>query len=126
MEADLHNLVPAIGEVNSDRSNFNFSEWNGNAHQYGQCSMLVDFKARRVQPPATTRGFIARTYLYMHSRYDFALSKQQRRLLEAWAKLHEPDQWECARNNAIALKVGWTNSFTENACEYGSNLREEW
>ena len=44
MEGDMHNLFPAIGEVNGDRANFRFSDWNGKPNQYGKCQMLVDFK----------------------------------------------------------------------------------
>ncbi|MGO7631757.1 endonuclease, partial [Rhizobium ruizarguesonis] len=48
MEADLHNLTPAIGEVNGDRSNFNFSQWNGvDGVSYGRCEMQVNFKQRK-------------------------------------------------------------------------------
>lgn len=63
--SDLHNLVLAIGEVNGDRSNYKFTDWNGKPYQYGQCPMIVDFKARQVQPPKQARGAIARPYLYM-------------------------------------------------------------
>lgn len=116
MEADLHNLVPAIGEVNSDRSNFNFSEWNGLPHQYGRCPMVVDYKSRKVQPPESARGFIARAYLYMHDRYGFQLAQQQRRLLEAWARQYPPSQWECHRHSAVVAKLGWQNVHVERAC----------
>ncbi|WP_016582476.1 endonuclease, partial [Yersinia pestis] len=44
IETDLHNLQPAIGEVNGDRNNFMYSQWNGGSGQYGQCAMKVDFK----------------------------------------------------------------------------------
>ena len=65
----IHNLTPAIGEVNGDRSNFNFSQWNGlDGVTYGQCEMQVDFKQRSVMPPSRARGAIARTYLYMSKR----------------------------------------------------------
>ena len=30
MEGDMHNLYPAIGEINGDRSNFMYSQWNNN------------------------------------------------------------------------------------------------
>jgi deoxyribonuclease-1 len=65
MSPNLHNLVLAIGE--GDRSNFSFTDWNGKPHQYGQCPMIVDFKARNVQQPEHSRGVIARTYLYMRT-----------------------------------------------------------
>ncbi|MDU7941284.1 MAG: endonuclease, partial [Citrobacter freundii] len=29
MESDMHNLQPAVGEVNGDRANFMYSQWNG-------------------------------------------------------------------------------------------------
>lgn len=37
----MHNLFPAIGEVNGDRANYRFSDWNGKPNQYGKCQMLV-------------------------------------------------------------------------------------
>lgn len=74
MEADLHNLTPAVGEVNGDRSNFNFSQWNGmDGVSYGRCDMQVNFKQRKVMPPDRARGSIARTYLYMSKEYGFKL-----------------------------------------------------
>lgn len=116
MASDLHNLVPAIGEVNGDRSNFSFTEWNGTPKQYGQCPMIVDFKARKVQPPKESRGPIARTYLYMSDRYDFNLSKSQNRLMEAWDKQYPVNQWECERNSRIAKIQNWGNRFVGNKC----------
>lgn len=74
-------------------SRYNFSEWNGEPHQYGQCEMVVDFKDRKVQPPKNSRGAIARTYLYMHDRYEFRLSKSQERLLRVWAEYPVSD-WD--------------------------------
>ena len=68
-EADLHNLVPSIGEVNGDRSNYSFAWLPQQPHQYGQCQTVVDFKARKVMPRAAIRGMIARTYFYMADRY---------------------------------------------------------
>src|SRR5690606_1269825 len=42
-EADLFNLVPSIGELNGDRSNFAFAWLPQAPHQYGACPMVVDF-----------------------------------------------------------------------------------
>lgn len=55
----MHNLFPAIGEVNGDRANFRFSDWNGKPNQYGKCQMLVDFKERQVQPAASSSNTMA-------------------------------------------------------------------
>jgi deoxyribonuclease-1 len=55
-EADLHNLVPAIGEVNGDRSNLGYGWLPQKPTQYGACPMVVDFKARKVMPRPRIRG----------------------------------------------------------------------
>lgn len=83
MESDMHNLQPAVGEVNGDRGNFMYSQWNGGEGQYGQCAMKVDFKEKVAEPPARARGSIARTYFYMRDRYDLNLSRQQTQLFNA-------------------------------------------
>ena len=117
MEADLHNLVPAIGEVNGDRSNYNFSQWNGEPTQYGQCQMIVDFKQRKVQPPLNSRGAIARAYLYMFQRYNMRFSKQQKRLMQAWHHSQPASAWECVRNARIEKIQGFGNPFTAMQCD---------
>ncbi|MEY8253146.1 MAG: endonuclease [Colwellia sp.] len=117
MESDLHNLVPAIGEVNGDRSNYSFTDWNGKPHQYGQCAMVVDFKARQVQPPKRSRGAIARTYLYMADQYKIKLSKSQKQLMTAWDKTYPVSSWECKRDDRIANKQGWNNKFVVRHCK---------
>jgi deoxyribonuclease-1 len=49
-EGDLNNLVPAVGEVNGDRSNFAYSAWTRQATtMYGACQTVVDFKMQRVE-----------------------------------------------------------------------------
>ncbi len=61
MESDLHNLQPAIGEVNGDRGNFMYGQWSGGEQQYGQCAMKVDFKNKLAEPPAPVHGSICVT-----------------------------------------------------------------
>lgn len=113
MEGDMHNLVPAIGEVNGDRSNYRFSNWNGRPYQYGTCSMIVDFRQKKVQPPARTRGTIARAYLYMSDTYNITLSNRDSKLYDAWSKQHPPSQWECKRNTLIKKLQGNENRFID-------------
>ncbi|WP_299797710.1 endonuclease [uncultured Shewanella sp.] len=117
MESDLHNLVPAIGEVNGDRSNYRFSQWNGKADQYGQCAMVIDFKSRKAAPPVHTRGKIARTYLYMQKTYDLKIAKSQLKLFKAWDKTYPVDTIECKRDNAIAITQGNHNPFVKEQCD---------
>lgn len=111
MEGDMHNLVPSIGEVNGDRSNYGFSEWNGIPTQYGQCDMLIDFKGRKVQPPEHSKGAIARAYLYMQDHYGFKLSKQDLQLYKAWNNRFPTSQWECEKNRRVKAIQGNSNPF---------------
>lgn len=116
MEADLHNLVPAVGEVNGDRSNFRFSQWNAKPNQYGQCQMTIDFKARKAEPPAQARGRIARTYLYMQQTYGLKIASSQLKLFKAWDKSYPVDTIECQRDQAIAASQGNHNPWVQAAC----------
>jgi deoxyribonuclease-1 len=110
-EADLHNLVPAIGELNGDRSNFGFGWLPQAPSQYGACPMVVDFKARLAMPRQAVRGAVARTYLYMSQRYDLRLSRQNRQLYTAWDKSYPAQAWERQRNQRIGCVMGWGNPF---------------
>ncbi|MDH0646095.1 endonuclease I family protein [Pseudomonas sp. GD03858] len=110
-EADLHNLVPSIGEVNGDRSNYSFGWLPAQQGQYGACLTQVDFKAKKVMPRPSIRGMIARTYFYMSKQYDLRLSKQDRQLFEAWNKTYPPQAWELQRNQQVACVMGRGNDF---------------
>ncbi|USE36613.1 endonuclease [Endozoicomonas sp. SCSIO W0465] len=111
MEADLHNLVPAIGEVNGDRSNYRFGILTNPPDYYGHCDFHVDFKARVAQPPESQRGSIARIYLYMADKYKFKLSDKERKLFDAWNRMYPVTSWESERNQKISEIQGWGNPY---------------
>lgn len=111
MEGDMHNLVPAIGEVNGDRSNYKFGMLVGENRVYGQCDAEVNFKQKRFEPAESTRGDIARAYFYMADRYQVRLSQQQRQLLQAWHRLDPADPQEIAKNRWIKSIQGNTNPY---------------
>ncbi|MGP0152509.1 deoxyribonuclease I [Pantoea ananatis] len=116
IETDLHNLQPAIGEVNGDRGNYAYSQWNGTDKQYGQCSMQIDFKNRQAQPPERACGAIARTYFYMRDQYHLRLSRQQTQLFTAWNTRYPVSKWECERDQRIARVQGNHNPYVLEAC----------
>lgn len=116
MESDMHNLQPAVGEVNADRGNFMYGQWNGGEGQYGRCEMKIDFKAKLAEPPASARGVIARTYFYMRDQYQLTLSRQQTQLFTAWDKLYPVTDWECTRESRIAQVQGNHNPYVQRAC----------
>ena len=106
MEADLHNLTPAVGELNGDRSNFKMTMIFGEARAYGACDFEVDFQAKHAEPPESVRGDIARIYFYMRDQYGIQLSLQQTGLMETWAKIDAVDDWEVERDKRIEAVQG--------------------
>lgn len=110
-EADLFNLVPSIGEINADRSNFAYAWLSQKPSQYGACPMVVDFQARKAMPRPQVRGMVARTYFYMSQRYGLRLSRQERHLFEAWHKQYPVTAWERQRNQQLACVMGWSNPY---------------
>ncbi|WP_269493434.1 endonuclease [Desulfurispirillum indicum] len=111
MEADMHNLTPAIGEVNGDRSNYRFGVLPTTDYQHGSCDFKVDFQQRVAQPRPEIRGDIARIYFYMHDRYNLRMSDSQEKLLIAWHKQDPVDEWELERDRRIAGHIGHSNPF---------------
>jgi len=106
MEADLMNLVPAIGELNGDRSNYRYGMIEGEARAYGKCDFEVDFKGKRAEPPPEVRGDIARIYFYMRDKYGLKMSKQQTQLMNAWDKGDPVSAEEAARVKRIKAVQG--------------------
>lgn len=111
MEADMHNLTPVVGEINADRSNYNFGVLPKDDSNYGACEFQVDFKQRAAQPPKSFRGAAARIYFYMADRYDLKLSRQQQQLFMAWHKQYPVSDWERERDQRIANIMGHSNPF---------------
>ncbi len=111
IEADLHNLLPVIGEINQDRNDFQYAWLPDTPSKYGQCQTVVDFKKRKMMPRKEARGIVARISLYMYDRYHLKLSKQDKQLYEAWNKTYPVTQWEITRNQRTACLMGWGNNY---------------
>lgn len=111
MHNDLHNLVPAIGEMNGDRSNFRFSTLESTDHKYGNCDFKILFKDRKVEPPDENKGTIARAYLYFNKNYKMKLSKQQKSLFQEWNRKYQPEPWEVEWDKNIFKIQGNHNTF---------------
>ncbi|MFV0283756.1 MAG: endonuclease [Castellaniella sp.] len=112
MESDLHNLAPSVGEVNGDRSNFNYGMVQKNQPlQYGQCPTRTDFKARTTEPRDEAKGLVARVTFYMADRYGLTLSKGQQQILMAWDHQHPVSAWEIERDRRITKVMGHQNPY---------------
>ena len=111
MEADMHNLVPAIGEINGDRSNFKYGMIEGESRLYGKPDMEISFPDRMAEPPAAVFGDIARTYFYMVDKYNLKISSQQQKLFIAWNNSDPVDAWEREKNKRLKTVQGDENLY---------------
>lgn len=112
IEADLYNIAPSIGEVNGDRSNFNYGQLASSVlSPYGQCQSRVDFKNRIFEPRNEVKGQVARVMFYMYDRYNLTMSKQQQQLLMAWDRQFPVNRWEKLQNERIGKITGHYNPF---------------
>ena len=116
MEADLHNLAPAIGAVNAKRSNYRFGMLPNEEPTFGVCPMKI--RGRVAEPPDIAKGIVARSHLYMSDAYPtrFRLSHAQKQLFKAWDRQFPPDAWECEREIRIARIQGNRNEITASQC----------
>jgi deoxyribonuclease-1 len=115
MQADMFNLYPAIGAVNAQRSNYNFTMLSNSKSSFGSCDMQIS--NRKVQPPIAARGMIARTYLYMELSYPrYRMSASQRKLMQAWDMQHPVSDEECRRARVIVKLQGGSNAVMQQRC----------
>tara|TARA_R110002051_G_scaffold325834_1_gene431949 strand:+ start:110818 stop:111585 length:768 start_codon:yes stop_codon:yes gene_type:complete len=111
MEADMHNLWPTVGEVNADRSNYNYGQLTSTPYRYGACTSRVDFKERVAEPRDEAKGTVARIQFYMHDRYGLSMSRQQQQLLMAWYGQYPVTEPERVRDQRIAAVMGHSNPY---------------
>ena len=114
MEADMHNLVPAIGEINGDRSNFKYGMIEGENRAYGKVNMEIVFKDKKAEPREEIQGDIARIYFYMRDRYGMRISKSQEKMLIAWNNSDPVNQWEKTKNQIVKKLQGDENLYVSN------------
>ena len=114
MEADMHNLVPAIGEINGDRSNFKYGMIEGEKRVYGKVNMEIAFGDKKAEPQDSVYGDIARTYFYMRDRYGLKISKAQEKMLIAWNNLDPVSPWEKKKNQLVKTLQGDENLYITN------------
>ncbi len=116
MQADMHNLVPVIGELSRLRSNDPFAIIQGEERRFGSCDMEI--ANRKVEPPENVRGNIARIYFYMNDTYSGrgVVSEKNRKLFDAWDKQDPVDKWECEKERRIRELQGRENFFVSRRC----------
>lgn len=94
MEADIYNLVPAVGSVNALRSNFSMADLKKSELEI--CPGVMK-KGRKFMPPNSKKGDVARIYLYMQQTYPRRgiISKKNSKIFARWDLLDPVDSNEC-------------------------------
>ena len=117
LEANLYNLVPAVGSLNAVRSNLSYAEIPGEPREWGKC----DFEkvGRKVEPRNEVKGDIARIYFYLEKQYPYVgvISNKNRKLFESWDKLDPVDSKECSINKEKERYMGHANPFVKKHCK---------
>ncbi len=113
IEADMHNIFPALGKINQQRSAYAFAELPGEPGK-GKCDFEINKRKRLAEPRPEVRGDIARAMFYMSKQYDLKLFKRQQKLLLRWHRLDPPSVEERRRNDVIQNLQGRRNPFIDN------------
>lgn len=111
MEADMHNLRPAIGDINIRRQDYSFGEIPGEKREFGRCDMEISSETDTAEPAPEIRGIIARTYLYMNDAYELQLRPEEIRLFLTWHRKYPPNSLERERDTLIRKLQGNSNPY---------------
>ena len=97
--ADLHNLYPALRNVNSSRGNSLLGEIEGEEWRYKNC----DFERVKglTEPREIARGNLARSIMYMSTEYDLPIPEEMVSIVQEWDKLDPVSAHELRRNSVI-------------------------
>ncbi|MBD1389398.1 endonuclease [Neiella sp. HB171785] len=113
---DLNNLVPAVGELNGDRSNYDFAVIDGEERIYGHCDFEVDFEHDLAEPADDVKGDVARVYFYMIEAHQAQVDDDTLALMRDWSLLDPVSAWECERNRRIEAAQGVGNRYVFEQC----------
>ena len=97
---DLHNLYPALAEINRDRSNRRWCD-SKLKPTYGKTGFILDLNADCVTPPNNKKGDVARVMLYMNQQHHLNLSEQDIRLFNRWSANDKVNNEEVQRNTLV-------------------------
>ncbi len=117
IEADMHNLYPALRDINQSRGSMPFAIIKGEQRQFGSCDFELNTRKRVVEPRSEVRGDIARAMMYMHDRYAIRIHARQGKLLKQWNRQDPPDAFERRRNDVIESLQGNRNRFIDKPAE---------
>lgn len=124
-EADMHNLWPAVGNLNSSRQDSPFGEIAGESKRQitvGGKKFECDYERRDgiVEPRKIIRGNLARSIFYMCREYGFPVDPEMLAVLKRWHRVDPPTKGERRRNDKIERMQGTRNPFIDNPASANS------
>ncbi len=111
MEADLHNIYPVWSSLLTHRYDLAFAEIEGEDWRFEDCDF--EWNASVVEPRTLARGNVARSILYMVTRYDLPISTENLELLKKWHMEDLPSTQEKVRNERIEKIQGQRNPYID-------------
>ncbi len=109
MMFDLHNLAPAIGQVNQYRLNDRHGVVDDNAphDQWPGCEGqdmggLEANPSNRFEPADCTKGDVARVWFYMHDTHGVVIPESEWNMFIEWDRSDLISPWELERNTRFA------------------------
>lgn len=123
MESDMQNFAPLPPEYVRDKiidyanmpKGLNFGSRNKCFLKSSSSFNVATGKTERiVYPPSGTKGYIARTFLYMereYKKYGFKLSPEKRKMFMEWHRKFKPTGKEIAIRKQIANTASATSSI---------------
>ena len=119
IEGDLWNLLPSIGELNGQRSNYSPTEISGEAREYGTCDFEIS--DRKVEPPEDMKPVMAAAYYYIQDAYGKSvganvISGKNEKLLQVWYNRPMP-KWACDWASRVRSIQGNDNKFMSAKCK---------
>lgn len=111
MESDLHNLYPAWTDITIHRAGRLFGDLDGAESRFDGCD--VKWKASLIEPRDISKGNIARSIFYMHTRYSAPVPGNIMEILKQWNREDPPSDQEKTRNNRIQQLQGQRNPYID-------------
>lgn len=102
---DMHNVARTINELNSQRSNYKYTDELTNDENWIelQFNNYVNHKHKLFIPNPASRGFISRSLLYMCKEYDYNPFKNviDKDVLIKWFYENPPTKYELYHNKCV-------------------------
>lgn len=106
---DLHNLAPAIAQVNRLRSADRYADLPKKTSDFGKCE--IEDTRGFFEPPDCHKGDVARVWFYMADRYGVVIPPPEQIMFEKWSTMDPVSPWEAERERRIAEISGVSNRF---------------